>query len=131
MSDFYKAAGFVLISVIVCLSLSGHSKHFPALITMVACAMIAMVAMRYFQPVLDFFKELQAMGNWNSEMFSILLKTTGINIVTEIVSNQCSDSGNAALSKALRLLSSAITLWLSLPIFSELLKLVNELLGKI
>ena len=56
------------------------------------------------------------------------MKTTLIGIVTEIAALLCSDSGNAALAQALRLLSSCVMLYLSIPVFQALLDLIQRIL---
>lgn len=131
MNDYLKATGFVLVGVILCLVLSGQSKHFTVLVTITVCAVIAIAALHYLQPVLNFFDQLQSLGNWDKEMTTTLIKAVGIGILGQITALICSDAGNAAMGKTLQFLSTALILWLSLPLFSELLELADELLGKI
>lgn len=126
-----KATGLVLVGVILCLVLSGHSKQYSMLLTLAICAMVAVAAMAYIRPVLDFFIRLQASGNWNSELLSVLLKAVGIGVLSEIVALICADSGNASLGKTLQFMTVAVILWLSLPLFEGLMEIVEQLLGKI
>lgn len=128
MNDFLKASGLVLVGVILCLILSGYGKHFNALISICVCVAVAIAAINYLEPLLDFFFHLQSLGSWNSEVMKILMKAVGIGILSQITSLICADSGNGALGKALQLFSTAIILWLSLPLFKELLELINNLL---
>ena len=131
MNDFYKAAGFVLICTVLSLVLSGNGKHFSIVIIMAMCAGITIAAIQYIQPVLSFFRQLQTAGNWNTELFVILMKSVGIGVLAQITALICADSGNSALGKSLQLMASAVILWLSLPLFEELLRLINMLLAKI
>lgn len=131
MNDFYKAAGFVLICTVLSLVLSGNGKHFSIVITMAMCAGITIAAIQYIQPILSFFRQLQTAGNWNTELFVILMKSVGIGVLAQITALICADSGNSALGKSLQLMASAVILWLSLPLFEELLRLINLLLAKI
>lgn len=131
MEEFIKAAGLILVSVILCLILSGHSKSFPILIVIAVSSIVAMASLKYIRPVLDFFDQLQSMGNWDSELMTILIKAVGIGILSEITALICADSGNSALGKSLQILTTAVILWLSLPLFTGLLELISQLLGKI
>lgn len=131
MNDFYKAAGFVLICMVLSLVLSGNGKHFSIVIIMAMCAGITIAAIQYIQPILSFFRQLQTAGNWNTELFVILMKSVGIGVLAQITALICADSGNSALGKSLQLMASAVILWLSLPLFEELLRLINMLLAKI
>jgi len=131
MTYFIKAAGLILIGVVLCLILSGQNKYFPALIAISVCCIVSVAALQYIRPVLDFFTQLQSVGNWDSELMRILIKAVGIGILSEITALICADSGNAALGKSLQILTTAVILWLSLPLFTGLLELVSQLLGKI
>ena len=64
-------------------------------------------------------------------MVKILLKAVGEGLVSEVGALLCTDSGNGSLGKLLQLLGSAVVLWLSLPLFTMLLELIQELLGGI
>ena len=131
MNDYMKAIGLVLIGVILCLILSGYNKQFSVLLSIGICAMVALAALAYIRPILDFFTRLQINGNWNSDLLSILLKAAGIGILSEIVTLVCSDTGNASLGKALQFMTIATILWLSLPLFESLMEIVEQLLGKL
>lgn len=131
MEDYVKVIGLVLVGVIICLVLSGHGKQFSALLTLATCAMVTIAALAYIRPVLDFFNRLQASGNWNNELFSVLIKVVGIGILSEIVSLICADSGNASMGKTLQFMTVSVILWLSLPLFEGLMELVEQLLGRL
>ncbi len=127
-----KSIGLVLIAAFLSLILSaGSKKDFAVLLATGACCMVCLAAMEYLKPVVTFFQRLQAQGNWNGELFSILLKAVGIGILGEIASLLCSDTGNAALGKTITVLSSAVILWMSLPLFSSLLNTISEILGEL
>ena len=43
----------------------------------------------------------------------------------------CADAGESALGKALQILSNAAILWLSLPLFRQIIGLIGEVLAEI
>ena len=131
MNDFIKASAFVLVAIIFSLTLPGNNKHFATVISICVCAIVSIAAMIYLEPVLDFIEELQVMGKWDGELFTILLKSVGIGIIMQIVTMLCTDAGNAALGKSINLLGTAVILWISLPLFTELISIVNNLLSSI
>ena len=49
----------------------------------------------------------------------------------EIAGLVCSDAGQASLAKAVSLLTAAVILWISLPLYSQILTLIEELLTSI
>jgi stage III sporulation protein AD len=128
MGVFLQGAAAVLIGVILTQLLSSRDKSYASMLSMGICAMVLLVGIHYLEPVLDFLRELEDLGNLHSETVKILLKATGIGILTEISALLCVDSGNASLAQSLRILSSGGILWLSLPVFQALLNLIQRIL---
>lgn len=64
-------------------------------------------------------------------MLGLLLKAVGIGLVSQIAGAVCTDAGNGALARQLQLLGNAAILYLSLPLFSGLLELLQEILGEL
>ena len=130
MDAFWKTAAAVLIAVVLGLTL-GKQKDIGVLLTMAVCCMAAVAAIRYLEPVLDFLRELEALGDLHGETLGFLLKAVGIGLVAEIAGMVCADAGNTSLGKSLQMLGSAAILYLSLPIFSALLELIREILREL
>ncbi len=129
MNIFLKAAAGILITVILCIFLSNDRKDFSVILSLFVCCMVIVASLTYFEPVYSFFSKLQAIGNLDPEMIKILLKAVGISLLTEITVLICEDSANAVLGKSLKIMSSAIILWLSIPLFNSLLTLIEEVLA--
>lgn len=129
MGTFFQAAAAVLVASVLALTLSKQDKEQATLLTIGVCCMVVIGAVSFLKPVLDLLVELENIGNLNSEMVRILLKVVGIGLVSEIASMICSDAGNSSMGKALQMLSSAVILWISIPVFQALLELIQEILG--
>lgn len=129
MDMFWKAAAAVLLALVLGLALGKQEKDIGVLLTLAVCCMVAMTALSYLEPVLDFLRELEALGDLQEDMLGILLKAVGIGLVSEIAGMVCTDAGNGSLGKQLQLLGSAAILYLSIPIFNALLTLIQEILG--
>ena len=131
MDIFLKTSAGVILALILMLTLSKQGKDISLLLTIIVCAMVAGLAITYLRPVVDFLSRLQTIGNLDSQMFSVLLKAVGIGLIAELVNLICSDAGNASLGKGLQLLSTAVILCLSIPLFDELIELLDTILGAI
>lgn len=131
MVSFWQGAALVLLAVILALALDKQEKEMGLLLTLAVCCMISGLALSYLRPVVSFINQLQTIGQLNGEMLQILLKVVGIGLIGEIAGLICADAGKAAMGKALQLLSAAVILWLSLPLLSELLELVQRILGEV
>lgn len=130
MGTFITVLAAVLLAVVLGLVLSKQSKDMSLLLTMATCAMVMIAAAVYLQPVLDFVRRLQSVGNLDSDILQIMLKSVGIALVGEIAGMICNDSGFAAMGKAIRILSTAAILWLSLPLMESLLELLQKIMGE-
>lgn len=131
MSPFFQVIGGVLLAVIIGLTLSKLNKDISAVLSIGVCCMVMVVMATYLEPVIDLIKQLQQAGNLDLPMLKIMLKAAGIGIVAEIAGLICTDSGNAALGKAIQVLSATVVLWLSIPMFQSLLELVQRMLGEL
>lgn len=131
MTLFLQVCGAVLLAVILVLTLKSHSKEIGSILAIAVCCMAALAAMQYLRPVIDFLKTLESLGGLDREMVSTILKVTGIGIVTEIANLVCKDAGNESMGKSLQLLGTAVILYLSMPLFSALIELLQKILGEL
>ena len=131
MELFFKAAALAMVTAVLSLVLSKQEKDFALLLTMAGCALSGLVLMRFLEPVLDFVHRLQTLGDLNADMLHILLKAVGTGLVAEIAGMVCTDAGNAALGKTLQILGSIAVLWLSVPLMTSFMSLLEQILGEI
>lgn len=131
MTAFLQAAAAVLLAVVLGLMLNKQGKDMGTVLSIAVCCMVAMIAISYLQPVVEFLQKLETLGGLDESMVGILLKAVGIGFVAEIAGLICSDAGNSSLGKSIQILGSAVILWLSIPLFNSLIELVQEILGEI
>lgn len=128
MDIYLKAIAGTLITLILFLVLSKQAKDISVLLSVAICCILATAALKYFEPVLDFVNRLQQISKLDSDMLMIILRSVGISLLTEIMVLICADAGNAALGKSLQLLSCIVVLWISVPLFTQILDLIEEIL---
>lgn len=131
MDLFLKAVAAALITAVLGLMLAKQGKDLYLLLTLAACAMIAAVAFAYFKPVISFLNRLTDMTKLNTDLLAVILKTVGIGMIGELSGLICTDAGDAALAKTIQILTAAMILWLSIPLFESLLDLVQAILGEL
>ena len=128
MEKFIKVAAGVLVALVLYLILNKQGKDFAVLISLGVCCMVVSAVLAFFRPLITFIEKLEELGNFDSDILQILLKSVGIGILTEIVSLICTDAGNASMGKSLQILASVVILWLSIPLFSDLMDMIQEIL---
>ena len=128
MDYILKACAVVLVSTILYLIIAPKSKDLASVLCAAACCLIVIGAASYLEPVLDLLDQFQKLGDLDGTFLEILLKATGIGLLVELCSLFCSDLGNNALGKTLQISASAVILWLALPLFSELLSILTDIM---
>lgn len=128
MDIYLKATGCALIALILSLILSKENKDMSILLSVLVCTIIALVAISYLSPVVDLFQRLQTTAKLDPSFMSILLKSVGIGLLSEITGLICSDAGNAAMGKMVQFLAGIVILWMSIPLFNNILELIEEIL---
>ena len=128
MEYFGKACALALIAMILYQILAKKEKDIASVLTVAACCIITVGALSYLEPVMELLQNLQQLGNFDMQFVGILLKATGIGLLAEISALLCSDLGNAALGKTLQIASTAVILWLALPLFTELLSMLTGIM---
>ena len=131
MDLFLKAVAAALITAVIGLVLARQGKDMFLLLTLAACAMIGAVAFNYLKSVISFLQRLTDMTQLKTDLLAVILKTVGIGLFGELAGLICSDAGNAALAKSIQILTTAVILCLSIPLFESLLDLVQAILGEL
>lgn len=131
MENFIKIVGGVMIAVFLGLALNRQGKDVSLLLSIVVCCMVLTAALAFLEPVLTFAGTLRDTCGLDSGMLQILLKAVGVGIVAEIAGLICVDSGNTALGKTVQILATVLILWLSVPLMTQLLELVQTILGEV
>lgn len=131
MEIYLKATAGILICAVFCLFLAKQGKDISLLLSILACTMAVIAAITFINPILSFISKLQVLAQWKNDMLKILLKAVGIGLISEVTALICNDAGNAALGKSLQILATCAILWLSLPLITELVELLEKILGAI
>lgn len=131
MDGFWKITTIILLAMVLSNAVGKQEKDIALLLSMFACCAAASAAVSYLEPVMDFLRELEILGQLQEGFLGILLKAAGIALITELTGIVCTDAGNGSLGKSLQFLGSAVILYLSIPIFRTLLTLIREILGQL
>lgn len=127
MELFWKSICFVLIAVVLSAVLE-HQKNFAVLVSVAAAVMTALTATVILRPVIDFMVSLEKISRIQGESLSRMLRALAVGYTAEIAGCICTDAGNASLAKSLHMIASIMILYISLPMFTRLIELLEGLL---
>ena len=129
METYFKITSGIVISVILCLLIPKEKKDISVLLCIAVCCMALAGISVYIEPLIELFVRLTTLGNLPEELVQILLKTIGIGLVSQLASVVCIDAGNQSLSKAMQIITSAVILWLCIPLLERMLVIIENVLG--
>ena len=131
MDTVLRTIAGVMLALILGITLSKQGKDMTVVLTVAVCCMVVTVAISFLDPVVDFFSLLRSVGDLDSDIMGIILKCTGISLIAEIAGLICSDSGFGAMGKAIKILAVAAVLWLSLPMMTSLVEMLQSVMGEV
>ena len=131
MDLYLRIVTAVILGVVVSLILNKNGTDMSIMVTVTVSAMVLLSSVTFLEPIIDFCKRLQIVGNLDGQILEILLKAAGIGIVSHICSLLCEDAGNHTLGKTLQLVGTSVIVWLSLPLLEKMITLIDAVLGAV
>ena len=129
MEIFLKITACVLITTIMTLVITKHNSSISLLLTIFVCCISITAAISYLKPVIAFLEKLVRVGQIDDAVYGILLKSTGIALITQIASSVCADGGNQSMGKVLQFIGTTTVLCLCIPLLDRVLVLIESVLG--
>ncbi len=131
MGSFFGAAAMCLLGAVLIVLLQKYGRETALVLSILVCCGLGLLAMNVLKPVLDFIGSLEQLAVLDGQLLKTLLKVVGVSLVGEIAALLCADAGSSSLGKMLQYLAGVTVLWLSLPMLTTLLELVEEILGSL
>lgn len=128
MEEIIKIIGIGIIALITAIIIKQYRPEFAIYISIVAGIIIIWLVFDKLSNVINLIKAMVDKTSLNYNFLSILLKITGIAILTEFAVSICKDSGEGAIANKIELGSKVIIISMSIPIISSLLELMINIL---
>lgn len=131
MEQLWKGIGICLLTCILIIITGKQNKDIALILSIAGTIAVSAISVSFLTPVIEYMKQLSQAASFSTAHLNVLMKATGVGLVAELAATVCSDSGNSSLGNVIRLMSSAVILWLSVPVFQALMKLIGSILGEI
>lgn len=125
--NIVKVCAFCFIAVILILIVKEHNKSIGMLISIVASVTVLIYVVMNVQPIFEILETLSSKSKVESKYLMLVLKVAGISYLVEFGKNVCLDSGENALGTKLELAGKVTIVTLTIPILSEILQLIVNL----
>ena len=126
--DIVKVIGVGLTAAIIIIILKQYKPEFTVYVSLIAGAIILFMVMDKLNGVINILQGLANKTGVGSSFLGILLKITGIAILTEFAVSICKDSGETAIASKIDLGGKIIIISISIPIITALLELIINIL---
>ena len=126
--EIIKIIGVGLVSLVIIIIIRQYRPEFAIYVSLIAGTIILFMVLPKLASIVNVITALTAKTNINSEFIKILLKITGIAILTEFAVSICKDSGESTIASKMDLGGKIIIVSMSIPIVSTMLELVMKIL---
>lgn len=126
--DIIKIIGIAFIAVIIIVILKQYRPEFAIYASIIAGVLILTLASGTLSGIINMINSISSKTNINSDFLVILIKITGIAILTEFAVSICKDSGESAIANKVDMGGKVIIVSMSIPIISSLLETIIEVL---
>ena len=126
--DIIKIIGIGFFTLIITIILKEYRKEYAIYAVLIGGMIIIFYSMDTLKAIIDFINDLSRNKSYNREFISLLLKITGISILTEYAVSICKDSGENAIANKIDFGGKIIVISLSIPIISTTLSSLTKLL---
>jgi stage III sporulation protein AD len=126
--DIIKIIGVGLIALIIIIIVKQYRPEFTMYVSVAAGIIILLLVMDKLSAIIDLLTNLANKTSINNEFIFLLIKITGIAILTEFASSICKDSGETAIASKVDMGGKVIIIAMSVPIIASLLETILKVL---
>ena len=126
--DIVKIIGIGLISLIIIIILKQYKPEFAVYVSIIAGILIIALTIGKIAGIIDILKNLANNTTINNQFLVLLIKITGIAILTEYTVSICKDSGESAIASKVDFGGKIVIMSMSIPIISSLLETIIKVL---
>lgn len=126
--EIVKIIGVGLVALILIIILKQYKPEFTIYVSIIAGAIILLMVMDKLYAIINLLSSISQKVGIGNEFLKIILKITGIAILTEFAVSICKDSGESAIASKIDIGGKIIIISISIPIITALLELVISIL---
>ena len=126
--EIIKIIGIGITALIIIIILKQYKPEFAVYISIIAGMAILLLSLSQMSGVINLLKDISSRASISSEFLGIILKITGIAILTEFAVSICQDSGESAIANKIDIGGKIMIITMSIPIISSLLETILKVL---
>lgn len=128
MEEIIKIVGIGVIALIIIIIMKQYRPEFAIYISIIAGLLIIWLVFGRLSEVINLIETITSKTKINNQYLGIILKITGIAILTEFAVSICKDSGESSIANKIEMGSKIVIISMSIPIISSLLEVMIKIL---
>ena len=126
--EIVKIIGVGLVALILIIILKQYKPEFTIYVSIIAGAIILLMVMDKLYSIINLLSNISQKAGIGNEFLKIILKITGIAILTEFAVSICKDSGETAIASKVDMGGKVIMVSMTIPIMAGLLETLLKIL---
>ena len=126
--EIVKIIGVGLVALIIIVILKQYRPEFAMYVSLSAGVIIFALIFTKLSGIIEILKNLSSKASMNNQFITLLIKITGIAILTEFAVSVCKDTGETAIANKVDLGGKVIIMSMSIPIMCSLLETIVQIL---
>ena len=128
MTEIIKIIGIGFMALVIIIILKQYKPEFAIYVSIIAGILILFLTIDKITGIINLLQSISDKTYINKNFLNILIKITGIAVLTEFAVSVCNDSGEKAIASKIEIGSKVIIIAMSMPIITSLLELIIEIL---
>lgn len=126
--EIIKIIGVGLIALILIIILKQYKPEFVIYVSLIAGAIILTMTFSKVSGIIELINSLSSKVSIHQEFITLLIKITGIAILTEFAVSICKDTGETAIASKIDMGGKVMMVSMSIPIIAGLLETILKIL---
>lgn len=126
--EIIRIIGVGFLGLITTVILKEYKKEYAIYASLICGTIILFYSMGTLESIISFLVNIVSNSRYNNAFIKIILKITGIAILAEYAVSICKDLGENSIANKIDFASKIIVVSLSIPIISNTLEILTELL---
>lgn len=128
MEIITKVIGIGLVALLIIIILKQYRSEFAVYVSLIAGMLVFVLIIDKLEAIINLINSISNSTFINKNFLKIIIKITGIAFLTEFAVSICNDAKETAIANKIELASKMVVMYMSLPIISSLLEVINKIL---
>lgn len=126
--DIIKLIGIAIVALVIIIVMRQYKPEFAIYVSLVAGVLIISLTFETLSKIINIVNEYSSKLTVSSSFITILIKITGIAILSEFAISICKDAGETSIATKVDVGSKILIIGTSMPIVTNLLEVVLRVL---